>query len=312
MNRNRLLYISLGAAFVAALVTMVLKLLPGASASLLSFPLAQIAEGLGALSGLGVIGNGAAVALWLGISLIPICAAVLSKKAGRAERITLVGLSVAIAVAIYGAVNPAIFAPVMVGGRTVPSESVVYALNTTVLSLLILYAVLVLVRLFRSDSRSDLLRHLMALAKIGLVVASVVAAILIVSGMMDFFAPGDALPDRAMGALRTLANVTGCVMELFVLWHLLIMLDSAVSETQEGLPEAAAKLQRVCRIFLAVSAALAFGVNLLNVLMMRWLQNSSTNLNISLSAILFFAVILLVCGLLVDNKELREDNELFV
>jgi len=52
--------------------------------------------------------------------------------------------------------------------------------------------------------------------------------------------------------------------------------------------------------------------NILQMILMRWLSNSSFTVDIPLTSLVFTVMILLFTRLLIENKRLREDNNLFI
>ena len=75
MNRKTLVRVLIAEAVLLAALCVLTLLVPSVFSSMLAFPFEQIALGAGAVSRLGSVGNGFAVALLTGLSLIPLFAA---------------------------------------------------------------------------------------------------------------------------------------------------------------------------------------------------------------------------------------------
>ena len=111
MKRKTLIIMLVCEAALLFILVLLTNRFPGLFSSMLAFPFEQIAIGLKILSQAGRIGNGLAIALWVGISLLPSIPALYYKqnKAAIKERITLFSLSCVLLLALYGMINPHAF-----------------------------------------------------------------------------------------------------------------------------------------------------------------------------------------------------------
>ena len=80
----------------------------------------------------------------------------------------------------------------------------------------------------------------------------------------------------------------------------------------DGYRETSEQLSRMCCVALGVTTALTAVFNVLQVVLMRSLTNVATQVEVPVVNIVFLAFVLLLSRLLVENKELREDNSLFI
>ena len=159
-RKTLILALILEAALIAGLVYLS-RQYPAWFTSVWSIPMEQIAGGLKALSGTGTFGNGLALAILAGIALVPVIFA-LRYPRGRetlAERITLTVLAVVIPIVLWNMVHPGNMRQGAAAGSDAFLQVVRAALSLILWSVVILFIVLRLIRLFRAGKREQLLRY---------------------------------------------------------------------------------------------------------------------------------------------------------
>ena len=114
------------------------------------------------------------------------------------------------------------------------------------------------------------------------------------------------------GLLSLIAVIVPLVLDILVALRMLALLETAATEEQEGLTEAAGKLSRLSCITLAVTSGLTALLYIAQVLLLPQLSNVSTEVNLPVTDLFFVLVILLLSRLLIENKQLRDDNSLFI
>ena len=311
-RRTLILILVLEAVLIAGLVVLT-RLFPDLFTSVFAFPMEQIAAGLNALADTGAVGNGAALVLLAAIALVPSVFALRTPR-GRetlAERITLVILSVVLVVVFLEMIHPTVF-------RNQPADIShildIYhsVLSFTVWSVLVMYIVLRLIRLFRAGNREQLLRHFRIIASFMCMYFTAEFVAALADGVLTF---GDGNPTGADGVVRVFRIAADAVPPLFeiaVLLRVRTLLEIASTEEQEGLVEAANRVSSLSCITLAVTTGLCALKHIVQFPFLPDLTNFSAKLEIPLASIVCVAVTLLVSRLLAENKTLREDNGLFI
>ena len=158
-RKTLILILILEAALIAGLVYLS-RQYPAWFTSVWSIPMEQIAGGLKALSGTGAFGNGLALAILAGIALIPVIFA-LRYPRGRetlAERITLAVMAPVVLIVLWNMIHPGNVRPEAAGADAF-LQVVRAALSLIIWSVVILFIVLRLIRLFRAGKREQLLRY---------------------------------------------------------------------------------------------------------------------------------------------------------
>ena len=163
--KRKLPYILLLLEFAAVLsVELLTRELPQWFSSLLAFPIEQTGMALRALSLAGRWGNALSLALWALLSLLPLLPLLRSGVRGRgAESAALAALSAVLCPALYLMVNPHRLYDLFpaAGEEALP---VLKALpGTAVWSVVVLWGVLRLLRLFQSGDLPRLLGYLRSL-----------------------------------------------------------------------------------------------------------------------------------------------------
>lgn len=314
----------------AALITVLVVLtkhFPDLFSSIMAFPFEQIGCGLGILSKTGSVGNGIAVAIWIGVSAIPAMIALRYRKGKETlpERAALYVLSAAILLALYGMVNPQLLKP-RLSSMTDPqllrsglSESlpgysrVIRAmLGACIWAVAVLYMILRLIRLFRQGNKEQLLTYLRKILYVLCILFTGAAAFSFTNGAIALMDTAQAAADTGFGVFRLMAELVPYVFDLIILLRAVDLLGIAGDEEQEGIVESAERISRICCFALGITTALTAASNLLQIALMQWLSNVSVTVEIPVISIAFTVMILLFSRLLIENKRLRDDNSLFI
>ncbi len=327
----------------AALITLLVVLtkhFPNLFSSIMAFPFEQIGCGLGILSKTGSVGNGIAVAVWIGVSAIPAIIALRYRKGKETlpERAALYVLSAVILLALYGMVNPQLLQP-RLSSMTDPqllrsglsditdpqfyrsglSESfpeysrVIRAmLGACIWAVAVLYMILRLIRLLRLGNKEQLLTYLRKILYVLCILFTGAAAFSFTNGAIALTGTAQAAADTGFGAFRLMAELVPYVFDLIIILRAVDLLGIAGDEEQDGIVESTGRVSRICCFALGITTALTAASNLLQIALMRWLSNVSVTVEIPVISIAFTVMILLFSRLLMENKRLRDDNSLFI
>ncbi len=307
MDRKKLFTIlAAESVFLIVLCALTMKL-PDSFSSILNFPFEQIGAGLSALHGLGSIGAGTAYALLVGLSLLTAVPAVRGRKT-PVERAILALFALSVFATLYVMMNPwSVTTPYDDAGN--------YAklmFSITAWSVLILYLVVRVVRLLREGDRDTLTRYFdIALYALAMLCAADIvvrgagrvqtAMVLSYSGIDFLFA-----------LLSYAAMALPYVLNIVIIIYVGEFMDAAWSGDAETLPQKAERLTKLCCESLVAMAAMTAGLNVLQVLFSELLTNLSTSLQIPVFSIAFTLFALLFTRILVENRRLRDDNDLFI
>ncbi len=314
MKKITLVIIFLVEAVLLAALATIMKRFPNIISSMLAFPFEQIAGGLVLVSGVGRIGKGIAAALWFGVSAIPMIPALSYErgKEARPERITLFVLSGVIFVAMYGMMNPYVFGSVV--GNNVPeyTKTVKSVLGVSVWSVVVLYFILRLIRLFQNSRKEQLLKYLHTILYILGAVFAAVASFALTNGVLTLVETAPTALDRVAGGVLLIAEIIPYILDIVVIMRVLDLLNISDEDSREGIIEAAGSVSRICCVILGITVFVTAASNILQAALMHWLTNVSVTVNIPVISIAFIVLILLFTRLLVENKKLRDDNSLFI
>ena len=285
---------------------------PGLFSSMMAFPFEQIAIGIKALSKTGRVGNGMAAALWVGISLLPLIPTLRYRqnKAAVMEKISLYSLSCVLLLALYGMINPHVFCSFIPEPEGEYLTVVKAIIGVSVWSVIVLCVVLRIIRLFRLSDKVSLLRYLRMILHILCLLFAAAAVISLGSSLTAL--SSQKVSDNIINALRAVIASTPYVLDIAIIISTLNLFDIAMTEDQNGIVNAAEKLSKICCVALGITVALSAIFNVLQIILMRQLTNVATTVEIPIISIMFVGVVLLLSRLLVENKQLRDDNSLFI
>ncbi|MCR5824089.1 MAG: hypothetical protein K6G60_06645 [Lachnospiraceae bacterium] len=314
MKKKFLIPICICEALIFIAITFFSRNRPTPSASFLSFPFEQFSYLLELLSKTGIWGNGVAVALWVGVSLIPALFALhyANTKECLPERITLFVLPVVILHALYKMIHPYSLVPeeAKVSEGYISSEKGI--LGISIWSVLLLYVILRLLRLFKNGDRPSLVKYMHVLLHITLFFFVGAGAVNLTSGVTNLFTSADAMPDKLMSGLLLAASFVPIVFDIFIIFRFLKLLEIAQTEEQENIKETSEAVTTFCCTALAVTGAVTAFTNVLQTLVSRWLTGTNATLNVPFDSIIFVVLVLLFAKVLTENKQLRDDNGLFI
>ena len=111
---------------------------------------------------------------------------------------------------------------------------------------------------------------------------------------------------------KTLTTAAGLILDLAVSFRMFDLLDAASSEEQEALKEAAGKVSRISCITLACTVWFTAALHILQILLISSLTDNQFNVEPPINQVFFLLMILLLSRLLAENKELRDDNSMFI
>ena len=308
MNRKRLFTVLAIESVLLSLVCALAVGEPDQSVPILSFPFAQIGAGLAALHDLNSVGAGIACALWIGLSLLPVIPAVHGRGKTPWERVLLVLFALSVCAAIYFSTNPI---KLMTPYDETGSFSKLMA-STTAWSVLIMYLIVRIVRLLREGDREKLTGYfytaLYALAM--LCAANIVLYGVSTVRMISAAAIGGL--DALFSLMNFVAAKLPYALDIAIIVYIGEFMDAAWSGDAEALSQKAERLTNLCCSTLTATAALAAGFNVLQLMFSEALLSIATSMQIPVFSIAFTLFALLFTRIVVENRKLRDDNELFI
>lgn len=318
MKHKALMIMLVCEAVLLFILVLLTNRFPGFFSSMMAFPFEQIAIGIKALSQTGRVGNGMAAALWVGISLLPLIPALRYRqnKTAVMEKISLYSLSCVLLLALYGMINPHVFCSFIPEAEGEYLAVVKAIIGVSVWSVIILCVVLRIIRMFRLSDKVSLLRYLRMILHILCLLFAAAAVISLGSSLTAL--SSQKASDNIINALHAVIASTPYVLDIAIIISTLNLFDIVITEDQNGMEgqneivRTAEKLSKMCCVALGITAALSAVFNVLQIILMRQLTNVSTTVEIPIISIMFVGVMLLLSRLLVENKQLRDDNSLFI
>lgn len=305
----------MGAVFVA-LMALVLFVdgLPTVFSSVMAFPFEQIGAGLRALALTGNFGNGFALALCIALSFLPILSVLRHRgeKDYLSENIVLCCMSIAVFITLFSMANPSklLSAYPFFTGEALPV--VKGLMGCTVWSVIILWIILRLVRLFRGGDTKKLLCYLRVALHALCILFVAVIAISCGSTLLDGLSATQKSIDNVMAITRFIASSLPYIFVIGITLSLLTLLDAYIEKNEEDTVRHADLLSKRCCLALGVTAASATILNVLQLLLSRFLSNVSVNVEIPVVSLTFILLILILSRLIVENWKLQSDNDLFI
>lgn len=313
--KRGLFWFLLAAEFIALLAVQLLtELAPALFSSLLAFPFEQIGLGLRELSLLGRLENGLAMALWAGLSLLPLIPAWRhAREPGLGLEHAALYLSAALlALALFGMANPSFLKNTipLFAEQGMPVMKAI--LGGTVWSALILYAVLRLLRLFRGGDTPALLRYMGLLLYVLCFLFTGVIALSCGNGLLGELREAQRSMDGVMAVLGFLLSALPYGLDILIAWKAIALLAALRDGEGERAAEMAAQLSARCCLALGLTAASVVLWNILQLALLKVISNVAVSVNVPVMSLAYVLAVLLAARLIAENRRLRDDNDLFI
>jgi hypothetical protein len=271
-----------------------------------NFPFEQIGLGLRALHGLGGFGVGAAFALWIGFSLLPMIPAVCDRRKSAWEKALLGLVSFSLLTTLYVMTDPQCI--------ELPYTDSDYIVKTsfsmTTWSALILYFIVFAVRLMREGDRDKLMDYFgMALYALAMLCAACIIILGTGSAQNIRFSNRQTV-DTVFALLQFSVAALPYVLDIMIVIHVGELADAV--RRGKKLTEKADRLTKLCCVSLIVPSAATVGFNFLQEAFINVRTYIAVSLNIPVFSVVFTLFALLLTRLLIENRRLRDDNDLFI
>lgn len=332
MKRNTLWVILAAEAILCVVLQFLRANVAGVFSAALAFPFEQIGIGLRALSLSGWAGNLAALVLYAAACLVPVAAMlVLFRRGFHREDWLLAVLSAALFGVLYLMVNPALIGSLFGGAAGLRVGKAI--LGGTVYSVLCGYLVLKVLRLFFAGSTGQLEKYMAVLLCLLNVLFVWLAFGACFGGMLDSMAAlragntgsgflwgsfGDTLGGQLDASmvfliLQYAVNALPYVLDVFVVFAALRLLEELrAGRYSEESVAAARRLSKLCGGVLGATVLVSMAFNLLQLLFAKALLVIHSTVQIPVFSITFVLAVLLLARFVAENKQLKDDNDLFV
>lgn len=294
----------------------------GVFSAVMAFPFEQIGLFLRPLSLSGGLGNAAAVVIYFALSLLPVSALLVLRKKRRlyAEDGLLAVLSAVLFAVLYIMINPGIIAS-LTGGAT--GQTVGKAiLGGTSYSVLSGYFVLRALRLFSSHGTDKLIRFMSVMLRLLNVLFVYLIFGACFDGLWDSIAAlraGNAGNEHLLGAsyvflvLQFFVDSLPYILNISVVFAALRLLSEMQSDRYSAETAAAAeRVSKLCAAALTATVLSNIGFNLLQLLCAKSLMVINGSLQIPVFSITFVLAALLLTRFVTENKQLKDDNDMFI
>lgn len=322
MKRNFFAGILAAEAAACVVLCIIQASFEGVFSAAIAFPFEQIGSYLRALSLSGTSGNVVAVAIYFAVSLSPAAVLlILRKRRGLRAEDGLLGLLSAVLFAVlYFMVNPGLVGA-LAGGET--GQSVGKAvLGGVVYSVLCGYFVLRVLRLFSLGGTDKLAFYMTVMLNLLNVLFVYLAFGACFDGLLNSIAAlraGNTGNEHLLNAsyvflvLRFVADALPYILDVFVVFAALRLLDEMRADRYSAETVAAAeRVSKLCGTAVAVAILSNIGLNVLQLLFLKSLMVVNSSVQIPVFSITFVLAALLLTRLVTENKQLKDDNDMFV
>jgi len=309
-------------AVICILLQFVDDILPGVFTAAMVFPFEQIGLGLRILSLSGDMGNILSIVLYSFICLMPVAVLLLIKRKRRMypEDTLLAILSMVLFAVVYLMVNPGLINPYFDNNmiRSVGKA----ALGGIVYSVIVGYVILRILRRFFHADVAGLQKYLSMLLYV-LNVLFICLAFGVCFGSLlnsfDALRSGNTGNEHNLGIsylfliLQYVVEALPYILDVLVVFAALNLLDELkVDRYSQETVVAAGKLSRLCGTALAITVISNLVYNILQLAFIRTLFTIKGSVKIPLPSIIFVLAALILAQYIREDKQLKDDNDMFI
>ncbi len=321
--RHKTFYIFLGCeAVLCILLYAAREALPGVFTAAMAFPFEQLGLGLRTLSLSGNVGNILSIILYSVTCLVPVFMLLKLRRRRKLqnEDMLLAILSILLFVVIYFMVNPGLLSTCL---GTVAGQSIGKALlGGMVYSVLLGYVILRVLRLFFAADTGRLQKYISMLLFVLNILFVYLAFGAGFGSLMDSFdalRTGNTGHEQQLGMsyvfliLKYVVNVLPYLLDILVIFAVLSLLkELSNNRYSEASVIAAEKLSHLCGVALAITVISNIIFNLLQLVFIKMLLVVNGTVQIPLLSIAFVLAVLLLAQFIKENKQLKDDNNMFI
>lgn len=281
--------------------------------SAISAPFVLPAALFGNLASSGAVANGVAVMLTATVCCIPLLYVLknIRKKEQRAEHIALLATSALTSFIFPLLIDPGRLAAMLPFYTDEMQNTVQTGLCLTLWSALVCFAVLRLLRLFKSADKQSLLHYAQKMLFALCIMFTACIALNSVGDLITQAKEAQQTADFLIAILHFIANAFPYAADITVALALRDIVlhyeDNSVLLTQK-----AKTMSRLCCISLAVTTVLGLIVNTAHIVLLQHCSDFTVSLNIPIVSLAFVLGALLFARLIIENRQLREDNEMII
>jgi len=296
--------------------------LVGVFTTAMAFPFEQIGMALRFLSLSSQAGNMAAIIAYIAVSLLPVAVLVIlrGKRKLHTEDALLVLLSAALFVVLYMMINPGIIG--MLTGRAAGQIVGKAVLGCIVYSVLCGYIILIALRMFAGSGTKNLLRYMSIMLGLLNMLFVYLAFGACFSEMLDSIAAlkaGNVGNEHLLDTtyiflvLQFLVSALPYALDALIVFAAMRLLDSMQADRySDETVSAAGRMSRLCAAALVATVLANIGFNLLQLAFAKSLMELHSSVQIPVFSIAFVLAALLLTRFITENKQLKDDNDLFI
>jgi hypothetical protein len=319
--KHKSFYIFLGCEAIACMMLhFSRRALPQIFSSILAFPFEQTGILLRILSLSGSSGNLISIVFYSVICLVPVIILLLLSKKRRLypEDALLAVLSAVLFAVIYYMINPGLLGKLFLMGQRVGKAM----LGGIAYSVIAGYLLIRILRLFFTADNTRLQKYLLILLYIVNIIIVLIVFGVQFSNLLDSFEQlraDNKGNEHLLGAsyvFLVLRYIVDAIPNLLIIPVVTsgqnLLSELSADRYSEQTAVCAVKLSRICGLALIITVLSTVGLNLLQLVFIRKLSVVSSSVNIPVFSVAFVLAALLLAQFIRENKQLKEDNDMFI
>ena len=308
------LAILLGTAVAVTAILFLDRILPNFSTSLLSFPFVQIKTLLSGLAGTGNVGNGVALTLLTGCIFAPMILMLFHNEI-RGERLSCIAaivLTFVLGFGYYMLWNIDRFFPYSNDLFQGLEDMRISSVETMMWSGIIGFLTALGIKRFQKSSSETLIGYGCAALSVvgGVILAPACGSIL--NAAADIVEKNQDTSAWIISLVCALLELIPALFSTFAVSAAVKTLNLYAENDMNSVLSLAGETKRRCINALLSTVCVSLSCNLITLLFSRYINNTKTIVRIPLLEIAVVLAVLLAARLIEKNKQLSDDNDLFI
>lgn len=269
----------------------------------MSFPFKQLGKLLREMSLSGDVGNIAAWAIYIGICMIPIiCLGVIIKrKKWKIEDLLLFVMTAALFYAMYVMINPGI----------IFTSDVEMLFGGAIYSLIIGYFIIKFVRKINSIEATKSTGFIRMLLRV-LNILLLVNIAFVLYDVISLYNSEDTITSIIViirNCMDVVPNITTVVVIVFVQKFLKEYEQKGIGE---DIVVCSQRLKKVSVLSVLINVLINIFCNFIQIILLSKIHDTFINVSFPLLSMIFIMALPLIVGLIIESKDIKAENEMFV
>lgn len=304
MQRKYLIIISIITFITAVLFKMAISIDTVESINLIIGPLLVIAKLLRQLSLTSAIHNMLAIVIYLFLATTPLMilvAIIIKRRKLNIEDYLLVIISISLFIGLYLLINPGLI-----------SIQIYYAISPMITSLILAYIVFKILRIAKNVNSAKIGKVINGFLYLTMTLFILIAWFMLIQGL-DVITNTTIDNNTTIKLLQQAINFIAYLLEIIIINKLIRLLSVYQNDKYDAkISVLAASLSKLIRRSINFVVGGSIVIQALYLCFAAYITDINISINFPFTSLIFVFVILFIVNIIEENRQLKDDNDLFI